>query len=388
MKQIKGFLIAVLAMVLTVAIFFGIADHRLNTLPEGYWRKNMDTAKFFDLKLLRRFTDEKTVCLMGSSELNSDVTKPYGPYGYFRSDRTRILTLGVAGYQSLLQATLLGALSSDIKGPVFLLVSPQWFTDNGLKPEIIPAKLGFRVFHEFLNNKKISEKTKDRLAQRILEMTKAYKNYYAQAEAVYTAYRKKRPDRVVEAQTIMFLESVNTRLTLLKDTRSVSTDEPETVQETEPFNREKMMEEAEKRLQPHAQGNPFMCDKGYYQQFIAPRLQKFKDFEKNQNYLDSQEFNDLSLYLEIAKELNMPVHVISLPWHGKWMDYCGLPKEKRYAYYDKVQETVKKYGFDCVDMRQYEYSPYFFKDIMHLSEKGWVPIDGQILRVFQTQMEH
>ena len=57
-------------------------------------------------------------------------------------------------------------------------------------------------------------------------------------------------------------------------------------------------------------------------------------------------------------------------------------KEKRFSLYDKLCSQIKKFGFDYLDIRNSEYEPFFFKDMIHLSPKGWLYINEKITQHF------
>nr|WP_263973208.1 D-alanyl-lipoteichoic acid biosynthesis protein DltD [Clostridium botulinum] len=49
----------------------------------------------------------------------------------------------------------------------------------------------------------------------------------------------------------------------------------------------------------------------------------------------------------------------SVPVHGKLYDYCGFSKEDRNEYYKKINKMVISYGFQILDLSQYEYGEYY-----------------------------
>ena len=68
---------------------------------------------------------------------------------------------------------------------------------------------------------------------------------------------------------------------------------------------------------------------------------------------------------------------------GYYYDYIGIDKEKRYSVYDKLVEIINNYGFDYLDLRDKEYVPYFYKDVMHFGWKGWLYVDEQITKYYK-----
>ena len=69
-----------------------------------------------------------------------------------------------------------------------------------------------------------------------------------------------------------------------------------------------------------------------------------KDSKKDINLLDSAEYEDFKLFLEIAKELGIEAKIILFPVNGKWYDHIGINKESRKKYYEKIKAIAKEYG--------------------------------------------
>ena len=72
--------------------------------------------------------------------------------------------------------------------------------------------------------------------------------------------------------------------------------------------------------------------------------------------------------------------------NGYFYDYVGLSKEKRYELYNKLDETARNYGLDILNLKEYGYEPYFYKDVMHLGWKGWIFINEQISKYFSKNI--
>lgn len=98
--------------------------------------------------------------------------------------------------------------------------------------------------------------------------------------------------------------------------------------------------------------------------------------------MKSKEWDDYELFLKTCKELELKPYFIIVPTNGFYYDYLGLSKEKRTQFYDKLESMAKDHGFDYLDMRQKEYEPYFFKDIMHLGWKGWIYVSKKITEYY------
>ena len=98
----------------------------------------------------------------------------------------------------------------------------------------------------------------------------------------------------------------------------------------------------------------------------------------------SPEYDDLRLFLQVAKELGIEIMLVSVPVNGYWYDYTGFPQEDRKQYYQNIRNIAEQNGVRLVDYSDREYEPYFLRDIMHLGWKGWAYLDEQIYQFYQA----
>ena len=108
-----------------------------------------------------------------------------------------------------------------------------------------------------------------------------------------------------------------------------------------------------------------------------------KNSSQNTDILNSGEFEDLNLMLDICKDINFKPVFILMPTNGRWYDYIGINKDKRAEFYKKVSNIIRKKGFEVYSYEEYEYEPYFMKDGMHLGWKGWLTVDETISKYYK-----
>ncbi|MCY7585877.1 D-alanyl-lipoteichoic acid biosynthesis protein DltD, partial [Bacillus safensis] len=89
--------------------------------------------------------------------------------------------------------------------------------------------------------------------------------------------------------------------------------------------------------------------------------------------------------LDILKQAGAKPLFVTIPVNGKWYDYTGFPKEGRTGYYEKINRQIRDNGYEVADLTKHEYDPYFFKDTIHVSYKGWVYIDKAIEKFYKEQ---
>ena len=122
--------------------------------------------------VMEKVLDERSIVVLGSSELSFSNSPAYPPglFNYGNSDYNMVL-MGSGYFQCIPQAVNVGALSNNIKNnKIVLIISPQWFTSDGLTPESFCSIFEETNFVEFLKNESISKQTRIAVANRVNEL--------------------------------------------------------------------------------------------------------------------------------------------------------------------------------------------------------------------------
>ena len=121
----------------------------------------------------------------------------------------------------------------------------------------------------------------------------------------------------------------------------------------------------------------------YWNTYAKETYEKGEIEEKSEVYTESVEYEDLKCFLNVAKELDIEVILVSIPVNEKWYTYQGMLCDD---YYEKIRSIAQEYdNVVLVDMTEYADEMYFFRDVMHLGWKGWVRISEAIYREFKKQ---
>ena len=146
-----------------------------------------------------------------------------------------------------------------------------------------------------------------------------------------------------------------------------------------------LAEDATRQYRPSAQHNEFGLDDLWWEGFrvldIAQRnASSDARFLRTLDAADA--WIDLEQLLQILKELDARALILSMPFHGPFMDYTGVSAAARSRYYERVREMAARHGVREVVLDDHDSDPYFFRDLgSHPSPKGWVIYD-QILDAF------
>ena len=333
------------------------------------------------------------IFIYGSSELSGS-EDPFQPVNFFKGQYKGIYydLIGRGYCQSLIHLIIFGALEDSLKGEkVVFFLSPQWFSKAGITSDDFKKNFSHLQYLAFMHNERISPQLKKAVAQRVysllgqgesldmqmLSSLMAKENGYAQGllGVLQPYYRFKEyllvcKDRV-QAYRVLADKAVPQGTDL--NSHSLIGD----------LSRAIDWEAEKKRAQEYGQtqsdNNEFRIDNGYFTQYLAEKLPELKGYMQNQSYLESPEYRDLELLLQLCQELEIEPLFVSIPVNGLWYDYCGFPREDRAQYYEKVKQLITKAGYDLADFSDHEYDTYFLRDTMHLGWKGWVEVNEAIL---------
>ncbi|MCR8746251.1 D-alanyl-lipoteichoic acid biosynthesis protein DltD [Romboutsia lituseburensis] len=337
------------------------------------------------------FLRNKDIMMLGSSEL-SHSTKQHPTY-YFNTSRSKneVITIGRAYTQSLQDATILGSFDSSVKDKkVVLLVSMQWFMDReGVTPHHYQTRFSPTQFYAFLNNPSISNENKIKFADRSSKLLADSEDY--KSESVYAKLYSSdtflsntekvllKPYFEFRKYIVSLKEKGTTfkKLLILQDKKAPVKSKPIDWKNEE----EKAIMDAKKRV-----GNNELCiDKGYYRHNFGKNLHKLEGKYKYVNLLESKEFYDYQLNLDICNDLGIKPVVVLIPGMDKFYNMTGISTEERHEFYDKAGNIAKEHGFKVIDLRENETEKYYLRDVMHLGTKGWVDVCEKLFKEFNQQ---
>lgn len=323
--------------------------------------------------------------IFGSSEVGSTQSKdPFHPSNFFANkDRGfQVVLVGRAYCQSLIHTLNIGAVGDYLKGKkVVFIVSPQWFDKKGLTPLHLKVNFSEEQFYGFMFNNKISMDLKRQVAERILKILKKSDDmnevkefctlivngspYYEARLIAETPYFKARSFMLQlkdKVQTINIIDRANKALLAKEYDHNfpVNWNKDLSLFNNIPIN------------------NPFDFDNYLYNEVYSKEIKLMKEYTHPADINTSPEVTDFKLLLDTFKEIGVKPLIISLPMNGEWYDYCGINREQRMLYYEKVKEIVKSYNFELMDMSGIEYEKHAFKDSGHLEWKGLVYVDEGI----------
>lgn len=337
------------------------------------------------------FLQKKDIMMLGSSELGHS-TKQHPTY-YFNTNRSKngVITIGRAYTQNLQDTTILGSFDPSIKDKkVVLLVSMQWFMDKeGVTSHHYQTRFSPTQFYAFLNNPDIAKENKIKFANRASKLLIGSEEY--KSEAVYAKLYSSdtfvsKVEKVLLAPYFEFREdTVKLKEKGMLYERLVNLPDKKALAPGKPIDWDKEMDQAIVDAKKRVGKNNLCIDKIYYKKNFGKNLDKVRGKYKDVNLVDSKEFDDYQLTLDVCNDLGIKPVIVLIPGMDKFYNVTGISKDERYEFYNKAGNLAKQHGFDVIDLRSKENEKYYLRDVMHLGTKGWVDVCEKLFKEFNQQ---
>lgn len=388
MKKIYAFLIAMILVLISVKGLDIYLKKQLTDNIDKLYYYNSDIKNSNDF-VMNNVLKKENIAVLGSSELFSNDNIAYPPYlyNYGYSNYNSIL-MGRGYMQSIHHAMSIGALSNNIKNnKVVLIISPQWFTESHLSSDIYSSRFSESNYIEFLKNKNISKENKIKVAERLENLltsdpTELEKiNKY---EDIYLYHNSINPINFLKLKVYNSFMNLKNNYNLVKELKEINNSvDYNSYVDTNKIDYDELLKEAESVGKSQSTTNEFGIEDNYFNTYVKDDLEIRKNSEQNSSYVKSKEYDDLQLFLDICKDLEIEPLLISVPVNGRWYDYIGFSKQDREQYYQNIRDIASKNNVELADFSDKEYELYFLKDVMHLGWKGWVYLDEAIYNFYQ-----
>ena len=387
MKKIQAFGIALVLALLTLALYLHVLNQKLANyyhVSDNSIRYNFEFTKYKGRDILKDNIDDKTLVVLGSSELGKVSEHPFHIKQLFNYDDFHIMAIGGGNFQNIIQASMLGSLGNDFPKQKFILSeSFIWFDQFGMNPKAFLSRVSNEHVYYTLINPKISKETKEKFMKRVLELSKDNKNVHE----TFERYKRRLVDHkgtIVDDWLIkMDVEkfALNNKISFYF-TGNV-TPIPSSGPVTPNYDWKELQNKYLNDAKVRTEGNDFGIEKRYYAAEIQNRLEKLKNSAAKYKYDISTEYDDYALVLQMAKEMGLEVEVVNFPINGKWYDYIGIGPEQRAIYSKKITEITELFGYKIMDLTSKEYEPYYMYDTVHPGWKGWPEVAEEMLKFYQ-----
>jgi D-alanine transfer protein len=325
--------------------------------------------------------------MLGSSEFNHGKKSEYHPTAIFRNLGMNVMCIGQAANQSLSHAITLGSVSNQLEQKkVVLILSPSWFSKNGLTGSNLSARFSESQYEAFLKNDNISEETKKAVSERVIKLLSVSPSIQEQTKLITKMYLTKDAtlEEKIKYATNKWIneEKENINIGLLwkySGGKNFSTYVKPKAGTAPDWDA--LAEKADSWLDTNMT-NQFYIKDNLYNREIVPVLQERKDDDKTRSYYPSPEYDDLRLFLDVCKQENLEVMLVMLPVNGWWYDYTGFSEENRQTFVTNVQAIADEYGAKTCNFFDESYTPGFLEDIVHPAGKGWTRINEAVYKFY------
>ena len=387
MKKIKALGIALVLALLTLGVYVHVLNQKLADyyhVSDNSIRYNFEFTKYKGRDILKDNIDDKTLVVLGSSELGRVSEHPFHIKQLFNYDDFHIMAIGGGNFQNIIQASMLGSLGNDFPKQKFILSeSFIWFDQYGMNPKAFLSRVSNEHVYYTLINPKISKETKEKFMKRVLELSKDNKNVHE----TFERYKRRLVDHkgtfvddwLIKMDVEKF--ALNNKISFYF-TGNV-TPIPSSGPVTPNYNWKELQNKYLNDAKVRTEGNDFGIEKRYYAAEIQNRLEKLKNSAAKYKYDISTEYDDYALVLQMAKEMGLEVEVVNFPINGKWYDYIGIGPEQRAIYAKKITEITESFGYKIMDLTSKEYEPYYMYDTVHPGWKGWPEVAEEMYKFFQ-----
>lgn len=384
MIKLKAFLLSLVLVIATLALLSVTFIKKIDDyykVKDNNIRYSTSYEKYKSRDILTSNITPNTFVLLGSSELVATINEDYHPNKIFNYNDFNIMQIGTSYSQNIIQATTLGSIEGSMtKRKVAIIESVQWFEKGGTHQDAFLNKASQEHIFHMLGNDKISKETKEKLINRIIEITKGNK----QQNDIYKKYKSYFIDEkgtIVDKKLLEFDNAIYSFK--LKQTfyqKHAKSDYPSLGDKTPDYDWEKMTNQFVEEVKKKTDNNDYAVDNNYYNTYLKDRYTSLKDSSKDLSYLESPEYSDMELFLTVAKELGIEVEVIIFPVNGKWNDYTGVSREMREKTYKKIEDVAKSHGVTVLNYGNREYDDYFLFDVMHVGVKGWMEVEKELYK--------
>ncbi|WP_416825389.1 D-alanyl-lipoteichoic acid biosynthesis protein DltD [Ectobacillus polymachus] len=354
--------------------------------------KNMspspDVLRFKNVYIQQQvLKDNKYIPLVGSSTIG--IFSSYHPSLYFSNETVTPYLQGQPGSTGLLHAMNLASLSHSLhnKKLVYFLDPSDFMNKEGISDNGFTKYYSRYLVYNLLFTNEISNESKAKIAPRLVKYSIIKKDRLL--TTMLEGYIYKDPWHQIKALALKPVAFYRLKLSEKQDFfesfLAAKNVKPVKLQPPPKESWEQLTMDAEQEGKVQTNSNPF----GIVNETYKKNEDKYSKSQNSWNpssFLESSEYDDLQIVLDILrKEQATPLFVL-LPRKGSYSDYIGFTKPYREQLYAKIRNQVEAAGFQVVDYSGEEYDNYFMNDPNHIGWKGWVRVDqdlSQFLHVGQ-----
>ena len=332
MKKLYAMMAGFLLFVIVVLGFNQYLDIQIINHKEAI-RNHRTYERFWSSETQKLVMDENTLPIFGSSELVSLDDYEENISNFLNSSDMNIVTIGAGDFQSLSHTMELGSIIESIESKkIALFLSPQWFNETGISQDSFPIRFGEENLLGFLRNERISDTNKKYVLDRVLSLLEKSPIQYARVERYKKAFENGISIDKIYMNVMQCFWKLRGKYSVFKQINKMKQDLP--IVDLENMNFDMMLSMAEIQGKEACTNNEFGIYDEYWETYVEGVYERGEIEEKKEYFTESVEYEDLRCFLQVAKELDIDVILVSIPVNEKWYTFQGMLCDE---YYKKVK---------------------------------------------------
>ena len=393
MKRLAAFC---LALVLFLGISTGIrsfADGRNLRDPKGDFQYWYNPYKDRCVQALTDNLGKKTMLVFGSSELGHQKKSRFYIKNMFHRSDLDVMNIGQPYSQDLNHATVLAALAPSMHTrKAVLLLSPNWFFGEDVKPDLFSIRFSDSAYVGMLQNPTLSRGLKEAISKRTRYLLRDDRAKQKRVEAYDARYLRHTRNPLKRAEAGYYRSHTRSQeraaLIMAEKVDNMKTqNRPKNPRPMVPKGQapdwEHLQQIALERTLIHS-NNPLQISDRMWKKKFARIYRRSKGLHLNTPVTISREYEDFDLFLRVCEEEGIDVQVILQPVSGFWYDHTGIDAARRNEYRKKISEVAMKNGVKVTDLSKFSYTPGILTDAVHPWKKGWVILDEKIYNFYKA----
>ncbi|MFD1551413.1 hypothetical protein DNU06_13575 [Putridiphycobacter roseus] len=350
---------------------------------------NLLTGKDAEIDYFASLMNKNQFTLFGSSEFSESA---YCSYNYF-PDKLGLpmLGLGHAYHQNL--SILIELLAADAlldsTSNICILLSPGWFTTGGTNSEAFIEFARPNLLSKIIHNTNISEDYKLYIGKFIDGKKNEFENFSPQMSQLQDQYLIKNANYLNKQKTILkneieskfatykYVPEIDYKIKLLPNTQTTS------------IAYYKNFDSIGKALKNQfiaaiTTNDIFVYDE-YYTKYLVKDNEAYELKTLANVYIhDNPELNDLSLLIKYIKSKNLQASFVMIPFNA----YCYNNVAVNEPLIDTITQLMNQNSLPFLNLyatTKEAYEPGLLKDVMHLSDFGWMKVNHFIYDLYYAK---
>ncbi|MFC6315674.1 D-alanyl-lipoteichoic acid biosynthesis protein DltD [Lapidilactobacillus achengensis] len=335
--------------------------------------------------------NDNYVPFIGSSELSRmDAMHPSVLAAKYKRGYQTLL-LGGPGSQSLNHYFTIQEMSAQLRNKkVVYVISPQWFTPKGQRPDAFGYYYSALQATDWLLQAK-NTKADRYAAQRLLAMPSGTSSLLIEnaTKKIAAGRRLSAVEKLMLTQKQVILKNEDALFSTLDLDNNWEHIKQETKKLPATDNERLLNQVAVKQAQQETTNNEFNIKDSFFKKELrgGRRLPRLKDSQVRFDYRRSPEYADFQLVLQQLAALNCQVEFVLPPINQRWVDYTGLNMTMWRQTTKKIKQQLLNQGFTNIDdLSEDGNQAYYMEDTIHIGWRGWLRMD-QSVRPFLTETQ-